>query len=369
MEPKDEKLKILFLGEPSSPNTVSFAEGLREAGCEVVLASTRTDGSDGAWPIGPVGMTPRLRALLGVGSVKRLISDIKPDLLLAYRVTSYGYLAASAGFHPMVLAAQNEKIVFLRKYSWWRERLLGRFARKAVRHADMMHAWGPNIRDGLLSFGADENKILTLHRGVDLSGLPSLGDKRGFDPEHPVFISTRSLYPEYRIDMLVEAFRRYRETVPGAKLRIAGDGSEADKISAMIRDVGLENSVAMLGRLSQEDLREELSEADIYVSIIGTEGVSSSLVEACASGILPVVMDMPASRLLVEDGGTGLLLDDASVDSVADAMRRAVDGFESMRPALIKNAKRTRENFNRRTNIQVFVDRYMELVRAAGSGK
>ncbi len=368
MESDREKLKVLFLGEPSSPNTVSFAEGLREAGCEVVLASTRTDGSDGAWPIGPVGMPPRLRTLLGVGSVKTLISDIKPDILLAYRVTSYGYLAAGSGFHPLVLAAQNEKIVFLRRPSRWRGKLLERFARKAIRHADLIHAWGPNIRDGLLEFGADENKILTLHRGIDLAVLPALEDRSSFNPEKPVFISTRSLYPEYRIDTLVEAFKRFQKGVPGAKLRIAGDGPESEKISAIVEDAGLGDSVAILGHLSEEDLRRELGGADIYVSIIGTEGVSSSLIEVCASGILPVVVEMPASKLLVEDGRTGFLLDDVSVDSVSDAMRKAVDGLESMRPALIENAKRARGDFDRNVNIKVFVERYAELARDMGRG-
>ena len=369
MEVEDTKLKILFLGEPSSPNTVSFAEGLREAGCEVVLASVRTDGADGAWPIGPVGMPARLRALLGVGSVKTLISDIKPDLLLAYRITSYGYIAAGTGFHPMVLAAQNEKIVFLREPSWWREKLLGRFARRAIRGADMIHAWGPNIRDGLLSFGADEDKILTLHRGVDFSGLPSADAKKEFDPERPVFLSSRSLYPEYKVDAVVEAFASFSEAVPGARLRIAGDGPEAGKISSLVQNLGLEDKVAILGRVSKEEIVRELAGADIYISVIGTEGVSSSLVEACACGLLPVVVDMPASRLLVEDGKTGILISGASLENIAAAMKKAVGDFESMRPALIGNAKRTRENFDRRRNIQVFVERYKELVRTAGKGR
>jgi glycosyltransferase involved in cell wall biosynthesis len=362
MDDTPSKMKILFLGEPSSPNTMSWVEGLRELGCEVVLASTRSDGTDGVWPIGPVGLPAKLRALLGAADVKHLVRDIQPDILIAYRITSYGYLAAKSGFHPLVMAAQNEGIVFLRTPSWWRRKLLERFARFAIGEADMLHAWSPNIRDGLLEFGAEGNKILTKHRGIDLSGVPEKPrNGRKFDPERPVFVSTRSLYPEYKIDTTLKAFRRILDYIPEATLKIAGDGPERAALEALAEELEIKDNVAFTGRLPREKLDAELKTSDIYVSIIATEGMSSSLIEAVAHGLLPVVWDMPASRTLVENGVNGILVDDDHMDDIASAMGRAAAEFADFEPALAKAAEKTKNDFDRRENIAAFLKEYERL--------
>jgi len=364
MDDASSKMKILFLGEPSSPNTMSWVEGMRDLGCEVVLASVRSDGSDGAWPIGPVSFPPRIRALLGVGDVKHLIRDIAPDVMIAYRVTSYGYIAAKSGFHPLVLAAQNEGIVFLRKPSWWRREILERFARYAVERADMLHAWSPNIRDGLLAFGADEGKILTMHRGIDISGVPEKPrGGRKFDAGRPVFVSTRSLYPEYRLDLLLKAFRRVLDHIPGARLKIAGDGPERAELERLRSDLALDEAVEFPGRLPADALHTLLRESDIYVSIIATEGMSSSLIEAVAHGLLPVVWDMPASKTLVENGVNGILVVDDHPDDIAGAMARASAEFAEFESGLAENAARVKSEFDRLKNIGVFLEKYKELRR------
>ena len=336
---------------------------MRELGCEVVLASIRSDGTDGAWPIGPVGFPPRLRALLGAGDVKRIAKDIKPDLVIAYRITSYGYIAAKAGFHPLVMAAQNEGIVFMRKPSPLRYYILKRFAEHAISKADMLHAWSPNLKDGLLKFGADEKKILLLHRGIDLSGVPEKPrDGRKFDPERPVFVSTRSLYPEYRIDTLLKAFRRVSDYIPGATLKIAGDGPEREALETLAKELEIQENVEFLGRIPRKTLDDLLKTSDIYVSIIATEGMSSSLIEAVAHGLLPVVWDMPASRTLVENGVNGILVDDDSADDIAGAMGRAAAEFADFEPALAKASEKAKKDFDRRKNIGKFLEEYKKLV-------
>src|SRR5262245_34495719 len=48
---------------------------------------------------------------LAIPRVRRLVHQIAPDLLIGYRVQSNGFMAACTGFHPLILAAQDEKIV------------------------------------------------------------------------------------------------------------------------------------------------------------------------------------------------------------------------------------------------------------------
>jgi len=51
-----------------------------------------------------------------------------------------------------------------------------------------------------------------------------------------------------------------------------------------------------------------LRRSQVYVSLVSTEGVSSSLLEAMACGVFPIVPDIPANRLWIEDGKNGFLV-------------------------------------------------------------
>jgi glycosyltransferase involved in cell wall biosynthesis len=358
-------MKILFLCEPKSPNTVSWAEGLRAEGCEVFQASARTDGSDGSIPLGNPLLPPRLRILTATRQLRKIISEIKPDILLAYRITSYGYLAAKTGFHPLVLAAQNENIVFLPENAAIRRKLLTKFARFAIREADLIHSWGENITRGLLEFGAEPQKILTLHRGINLQpyNSPSFVRDNTFNKDAPRFISTRSLAPEYLIDILLKAFRLVLDEIPGAVLDIVGSGSEELSLKNLAEQLNLGENIRFLGRVGNSEIPELLKNADIYISLIRTEGISSSLIEAVTAELFPVVSDMPASRLLVENNTNGLLLSGTSPESVAEKMIEAVGMLPDRRAALSENRKKISENYDRTGNQKIFIEKYRTLIR------
>lgn len=368
-------MRILFLGEPDSPNTISWVEGLREQGCEVFLASVRTDGNDGHFPIGHPVLPPRVRVLTGNRGLKRLIQEIKPDLLIAYRITSYGYLAARSGFHPLVIAAQNEQIVYLPKPSYLRSRFLGRCAKFAIDNADLIHSWAGNITKGLLKFNADEKKILTMHRGIDMTpfkvakgmdkGAEKVSSPHRFpntEYQSPIFISTRSLAPEYEINKVIDAFKIVIAELPEARLEIVGSGTEEENLKKQVSKLDLGQQVTFYGKVSKKKVVELLKESDIYVSIIQTEGISSSLIECIAAEVLPIVADMPASKELVEDDNNGFLITQTKPEVLSEVMLRAVDALPGMQKALVENKFNVINHFDRNKNQQAFVKKYEDII-------
>jgi glycosyltransferase involved in cell wall biosynthesis len=69
------------------------------------------------------------------------------------------------------------------------------------------------------------------------------------------------------------------------------------------------------------DLPGFLRAADVYVSASSSDGTSSSLLEAMASGLYPVVSDITANRPWVEHGKNGLLFAVGDAASLAEALR------------------------------------------------
>lgn len=354
-------MNILFLGEPNSPNTMSWVEGLRALGCVVTVASARSDGKDGAYPIGPSILPARLRMMVGVPEVKKLIKKFNPDVLIAYRVTSYGYVGARTGFHPFVLAAQNENIAYHPTNSIFRGKLLSYFARYAIKRADLIHSWSTNITKGLKKYGAEDSQILQLHRGIN-TGIFMPPENQEWDNKHIRIISTRSLYPIYRLSDVIKAFSIFNSNYEDSSLVIAGEGPEKQDLIELTKKLDLIGKITFTGRINAEKTAAELRKADFYVSIIETEGLSSSLLEACACGVFPIVADIPASRTIIENNKNGTLLPSTIPTEIAKALMNAVENRNLMRDAAQINMKLIKESFDRELNLKQFVSKYSELM-------
>jgi L-malate glycosyltransferase len=86
----------------------------------------------------------------------------------------------------------------------------------------------------------------------------------------------------------------------------------------------LGRNVELRGHVPPAEVRRVLQESEIYVSASISDGASSSLLEAMACGLFPVVSAIPANQPWVEDGKTGFLFDPGDANGLADALRRAV---------------------------------------------
>ncbi|MEP6508237.1 MAG: glycosyltransferase, partial [Gemmatimonadales bacterium] len=128
------------------------------------------------------------------------------------------------------------------------------------------------------------------------------------------------------IDTLLQAVELMAKRRPSVELRIAGRGSSAEKIKAMIADLGVEQNVKLLGAVSDAERNELLATAAVQLMPSRFEGFGLAAAEAMAAGVplvatavgsLPEVVDAPRGGVLVpaEDPGalaaaTEKLLDD-----------------------------------------------------------
>lgn len=86
--------------------------------------------------------------------------------------------------------------------------------------------------------------------------------------------------------MAVRAMQRVLCRVPDARLVLVGSGPCHDELKQMVRQLALENAVALPGECS--DPERLLAEADVYLSTSFNEGLPLSMLEAEAAG-LPVI--------------------------------------------------------------------------------
>src|SRR6185295_18103430 len=87
-----------------------------------------------------------------------------------------------------------------------------------------------------------------------------------------------------------------------ARLVIAGDGSLRLALERMAREMLPAGRFEFVGRLEPAPLAELLGRAEVYLSASLSDSTSVSLLEAMASGAVPVVSDIEGNREWVRDG-------------------------------------------------------------------
>jgi glycosyltransferase involved in cell wall biosynthesis len=171
-------------------------------------------------------------------------------------------------------------------------------------------------------------------------------------------ISTRRLEPLYRVDTLLRAIARFsKSTELQFRVVVVGDGSQRGVLEKLSHELGVSETLEFTRAVSEDVMRKLLSEADLYVSCSMSDGTSVSLLEAMATGCLPIVTDLPANREWIDHGTNGLLFSVGDDAALADSLRRAA-GDLSLRErsrrrntAIIRERALWPENMSRHENL------------------
>jgi glycosyltransferase involved in cell wall biosynthesis len=90
-------------------------------------------------------------------------------------------------------------------------------------------------------------------------------------------------------DILLHALARVRQSVPGARLLIVGDGPDAEALDAQARQLGVAESVRFAGY--QSNPYAFMRRAAVFALASRFEGFPNVLVEAMICGVPVVAMD------------------------------------------------------------------------------
>ena len=122
-------------------------------------------------------------------------------------------------------------------------------------------------------------------------------------------------------DALLEIWRDVVTAVPEATLRIVGDGDDRPRLESKAAALGLRGTVSFLGGIGEEDLEGEYERARAFVMPSRDEGFGFVFVEAMRAG-RACIGSPGAAAEIIDDGGSGLLVDPDDRDSLARAVIR-----------------------------------------------
>jgi len=127
---------------------------------------------------------------------------------------------------------------------------------------------------------------------------------------------------------LLEAFKDLPAHVKVTFVGMVKEDEYMDKLQRYIEDHDISNRVRFTGFLSDFDLFDEYSKADLFVSPTLKEGFGQAVHEAMAHGLPVIASRVGALSEIVEDGKSGILVAPENSKALADAIRRIVGNVE-----------------------------------------
>lgn len=352
------KRKILFLGETYRADAITWMDGLKEFGdFEIITWELKTPS------------TRYFRRLLRMlefctspFQIRKIIKSQKPDMVIAERTTSYGFLAVISGVKPTAIAQQG-------RTDLWPEKSISLPLKKiiqqyAFKKANLIHAWGHVMAISMKAANVDMKKVMILPKGIDLVKFTNINLAK---PSKISAIVTRSLTPDYRHDIIIKAFAILNLKEIDFELTIVGDGVELSNLKSLCKKLQVENKINFTGRIPNIKLPELLQKSNIYISMPITEGVSASLFEAMASHCYPIVTDIPGNQSWIKHRENGQLITIDDSEMLANEIIWAFENRQYRNKAVIKNRAFIELNANYATNMKIIADKYHELINKTKS--
>ncbi len=348
-----KKKKILFLGESYRADAITWMNGLKEFGDFEIIT----------WELKTPNNCIHNRILrvfefeLAIFKIRKIIKAQRPDMVIAERTTSYGFLAALSGVKPVAIAQQGKTDLWPKKsITLPLKKLIQNYAFKK---ADLIHAWGPVMTISMHEANVDMNKVLVLPKGIDLT---KFGNQNNANPEKICAIVTRSLLPEYRHNIILKSFAILNQKGIDFLLTIIGDGTQLSKLKDLAKDLDIENKVNFTGRIPNTELPKLLQQSNIYISMPITEGVSASLFEAMATNCYPIVTDIEGNKSWIKHRENGQLVTVDDYKMLAEELIWAFENNKHRNEAVLKNRKILEKNADYNINMKIIANKYHELI-------
>ncbi len=349
-------MKICLLAPANNPHTKKIAHSLCNKGYEIYIYTFHPASLHGVQTVyfpplvKPLG---KINYILQSQKIKRYLDRLKPDILHAHYVSSYGVVGYLTRYRPLVISVWGKDI-----YDAPENPVLGYLIKRSLAKADYVLSTSKTMAKRTREFVKKEIAITPF--GIDLTKFyPQERSLR------KVFVigTARGLAPKYGIDYLVKAFAIVVREIPCAQLYIAGTGPQRSKLTNMASELGVAANVKFFGFINPDRMPEFISGLDVFVmpSISESESFGVAALEAQACGIPVIASEIGGLRETVVDSSTGYLVPPKDINAIAEKILiffKKRDLLVNMGQAGVRFVK---ENYDWQENIKIIEKVYENI--------
>ena len=185
--------------------------------------------------------------------------------------------------------------------------------------------------------GLPEGQVLVVHNGIDTASFsprtPSLELKKKWGTEGRFVFLTLSRLEDYKgVDRVLGALRRLSKEHPSVLYLVGGEGPDQKRLTSMVDQYGLKDTVRFLGRVEEEALTSLFNLCEVFVLLAredwvtpNFEGFGIVLLEAAACGKPAIAGKSGGMPEVVQDRKTGWVVSPEDEEALYQVMSVAIE--------------------------------------------
>jgi glycosyltransferase involved in cell wall biosynthesis len=281
----------------------------------------------------------------GIAAVLAGARRTRPDVLHAHWLLPNGFIAALASRRlgiPLVVSVPGSDAQVAGKNPLFRA-----MARFAFNQADQLTANSSELRDAVVSLGADPAKFDLILYGVDPAelrpdetGVAELrahllgGDRTVPNPQSPIsnppliLLCVGRMVHKKGFDVLLHALTLPPLAGRNVTVVMIGNGDEKAAWQQLATDLGVDGQVRWVGTVPKNQIGVYYNAADLLVMPSVSkpaDGLNVCVLDAMSCGKPVVASNVAGNPLVVIDGESGLIVPEQDPAALASALARLAD--------------------------------------------
>jgi len=358
-------MKLLFLADGRRSQTIDYIQHFDEKGYEVELISP-FPGSELEIKVHVIpncldqnGKLKKFWYLRYARIIKKLIYQIKPDLLHALYVTNYGFIGAVSHYHPLVLTTFGTDILVTPGKNLFYRYITG----YALKRADLINSIAPHISREIMKKKINHQKILTFPRAADLSKIECLQRDSKRPRTRYTVLSIEHIEGGSNLENLIQVIPKVLSFKENVWFIVFCSASRKAKLKALASQYQVSEYVAFPDLKNDNQIEDYYRLADIYLSIATVDGMPYKLFEAMAYGGFPILSKISAYEKLITNGEDGFYVIPDDINLIAQRIVEALDQPELRTRAATANYQKIMSLTSLDKNLEMLECRYMNLVK------
>ena len=364
-------------------NTLLTIKGHVEKGHECVLITGKSPGREGELlqnvelPEFEIATFPELvreispfNDIAAFFRLKKFFKERRFDVVHTHssKAGIIGRYAAWAAGVPVVVHTVHGQ-AFHPYEKKWRNTLYILLERLAAKKCHRIYAVAQAMIDQCVAEKvAPAEKYQVVYSGMDTRAFDSavrenaLRQSLGIPDDAKVIAAVARLFPLKGYEYVIPAAEKLLPDHPELHFLIVGDGPMHDELLEKTNRPGLAGHFHFAGLVSPHEVCRYLAQADVLWHLSLREGLPRSVVQALASGAVPVGFALDGTPEVAQNGVTGYAVEPESIDEVCSVTRKLLNDPDH-RAALAKAGKElVLERFDWHRMADILESEYLRLL-------
>lgn len=286
--------------------------------------------------------------------IKKILREIKPDILHAHFASSYGFFGALSNYKPFFVSVWGFDTITFPEKSIIHKSII----KYTLKKADKIFATSKFLARKTARY-TNKKQIVTPF-GVDIDIFKPDETQKS---EKFIFGTVKAMETKYGIDYLLKAANLIKNKLKNWELWIAGTGSKTDDLIHLSKTLDISDNVKFLGKIPHDQIPQLLQQMHLFTvtSVWECESFGVAAVEAEATELPVIASDLGGLSEVIINGKTGFHVKPRDINDIAEKILHLYEN-KDLRIRLGKQArKNVLQKYIWEDNAGIMLKEYKEI--------